>query len=236
MSPASGSSRTTIKLFRPDGRHTSLSSPFFPAPARYKADARSVEDIDYNATKKEHRLSEVITTSTIPPLAPYAFSSVPGFTEHLDSGSAGIFRSTIRDMRGRRTSTPRQTLGILSREDLRRQRAALRAFHHSRRCEDQYLRLELFPWRFHPTYVLGDFAEEDGLPSTRQSPESSGPNTRGQSSNTPVYSRTACNLPPTPSGRLGKHTVSFGAKLNSYTQLKHDRQAHLPVPNARLRP
>src|SRR5580698_3486189 len=58
---------------------------FLPGTGRFKADL-AVANIDYNATAKDP-LSLKYFYQHDPTIAPYAFSSVPGFTEHLDSGA-----------------------------------------------------------------------------------------------------------------------------------------------------
>ena len=58
---------------------------FLPGTGRFKADM-AVADLDYNATKKDTVALKYYYQHD-PTLAPYAFSSVPGFTEHLDSGA-----------------------------------------------------------------------------------------------------------------------------------------------------
>ena len=56
-----------------------------PGTGRFKADS-AVADLDWNATTKDTVAFKYYYQHD-PTLAPYAFSSVPGFTEHLDSGS-----------------------------------------------------------------------------------------------------------------------------------------------------
>ena len=58
---------------------------FLPGTGRFKADL-AVGDFDYNATQKD-TIALKYYYQHDPTLAPYAYSSVPGFTEHLDSGS-----------------------------------------------------------------------------------------------------------------------------------------------------
>ncbi len=58
---------------------------FLPGTGRFKADM-AVVDVDYNASKKD-TIALKYYYQHDPTLAPYALSSVPGFTEHLDSGA-----------------------------------------------------------------------------------------------------------------------------------------------------
>src|SRR6202041_2151052 len=58
---------------------------FLPGTGPFKADI-AVANLDYNATSKD-TIALKYYYQHDPTLAPYAYSSVPGFTEHLDSGS-----------------------------------------------------------------------------------------------------------------------------------------------------
>ena len=186
---------------------------FLPGTGRFKADL-AVANLDYNATAKD-TLSLKYFYQHDPTIAPYAFSSVPGFTEHLDSGAqvASINNtylvkpnlSTTRDHR------------LHAREELGRQRAGLRSLQHSRRLarhsRDQYLRVDLLPRRLDLQRARRLLAT--GLPSHRH-PEHR-PERGRPGSNTGVFQNRW-----QPSGdaiwTLGRHTVSFGASY-SYTQL-----------------
>ena len=88
---------------------------FLPGTGRFKADL-AVANIDYNATKKD-TVSLKYYYQHDPTLAPYAFSSVPGFTEHLDSGAQ--VASIITPTSSNPTSARTETLRFPSREDLR---------------------------------------------------------------------------------------------------------------------
>jgi hypothetical protein len=58
---------------------------FIPGTARFIADM-AVADVDYNATARDTVAMKYFYQHD-PTRAPYAYSSVPGFTEHLDAGA-----------------------------------------------------------------------------------------------------------------------------------------------------
>ena len=58
---------------------------FLPGTGRFKADM-AVANLDYNASTRDTVALKYYYQHD-PTLAPYAYSSVPGFTEHLDSGA-----------------------------------------------------------------------------------------------------------------------------------------------------
>src|SRR6202044_770399 len=58
---------------------------FLPGTGRFNADM-AVADLDYNANSRD-TVSLKYYYQHDPTVAPYASSSVPGFTNHLDSGS-----------------------------------------------------------------------------------------------------------------------------------------------------
>ena len=83
-SPASGSSRTT-HLPQP-AQHGRISTTR-SSPARGGSpQIWPLADLDYNATAKD-TLSLKYFYQHDPTLSPYSYSSVPGFTQHLDSGA-----------------------------------------------------------------------------------------------------------------------------------------------------
>ncbi len=105
-SPASGSSRM---------RRTSTLTPthtfnaFIPGAAYFIAD-QAVANLDYNATSKD-TLALKYYYQHDPTIAPYAFSNVPGFTQHLDAG-AQVF-SINNTYLVRSNLSTQETLGFL---------------------------------------------------------------------------------------------------------------------------
>jgi TonB dependent receptor len=187
---------------------------FLPGTGRFKADM-AVADIDYNATKKD-TIALKYYYQHDPTLAPYSLSSVPGFTEHLDSGAqvASINNTYLV----KPNLSTQETFGFI-REKIYE-------------TNEQPFTPEAIPAgslgtvsinEFGSTYfpgvsivnVLGNEAYDLGLPGTGIL--NIGPNAEGQSSNTGVFQNRF-----QPSGNaiwsLGKHTLTFGASY-SYTQL-----------------
>src|ERR1017187_7809389 len=95
------------KNLAPSAAH--IDNAFIPGTGRFKADL-AVADLDYNATKKD-TLSLKYFYQHDPTLSPYSYSSVPGFTEHLDSG-AQVF-SIINTLIIKPNLSTTQTFGVL---------------------------------------------------------------------------------------------------------------------------
>jgi hypothetical protein len=187
---------------------------FLPGTGRFTAD-QAVADIDYNATSKD-TLSLKYYYQQDPTIAPYAFSSVPGFTEHLDSG-AQVFSVSNTYLVTSNLSTT-QTIGYL--------RERIYASNEQPFGPDAIPggaygtgQINVFGSSYFPGVsiygVLGSVADNANLDS--HGILNIGPNAEGQSSNTGVFQNRLA-----PSGNailtLGKHTLSFGARY-SYTQL-----------------
>jgi len=186
---------------------------FLPGTGRFKADM-GVVDIDYNATKKD-TIALKYYYQHDPTSAPFSLSSVPGFTEHLDTGSqVGSINNTY-----------------LIKPNLSTQQAFGFIREKIYETNDQPFTPESIPAgsgstvsinEFGSTYfpgvsivnVLGDAAYAAGIGTGILN---IGPNAEGQSSNTGVFQN---RFQPSGSGiwSLGKHTITFGANY-SYTQL-----------------
>jgi hypothetical protein len=189
---------------------------FLPGTGRFKADLL-VADVDYNATAKD-TVSLKYYYQHDPTLAPYAYSSVPGFTEHLDSGAQVFSVSNTYLVRSNLSTT--QTLGFLREKTYVDNEqpfgpgaipggsfgtASINAFSG------------YFPG-ISVVNVLGGAGYDAGIPSSiNNGILNIGPNAEGQSSNTGAFQNRI-----QPSGNaiwtLGKHTISFGISY-SYTQL-----------------
>jgi hypothetical protein len=186
---------------------------FLPGTGRFKADM-AVADVDYNATAKD-TLALKYYYQHDPTLAPYAFSSVPGFTQHLDSG-AQVF-SIINTYLVKSNLSTTQTLGLLREKTYGDNE---QPFGPSAIPGGAYGTgsINEFGSKYFPGVsiynVLGGTASAAGVSTGILN---IGPNAEGQSSNTGVFQNRL-----QPSGdavwTLGKHTVSFGASY-SYTQL-----------------
>jgi hypothetical protein len=190
-----------------------IDNAFLPGTGRFTADL-GVADLDYNATSKD-TLALKYFYQHDPTLAPYAYSSVPGFTEHLDSG-AQVFSITNSYIVKSNLSTT-QTIGILREKNYgtNQQPFGPDAIPGGAAGTAS---INVFGSKYFPGVsiynVLGKY-QPVGQPS--QAILNIGPNAEGQSANTGVFQNRL-----SPSGNaiwiLGKHTVSFGASY-SYTQL-----------------
>jgi Carboxypeptidase regulatory-like domain/TonB dependent receptor len=187
---------------------------FLPGTGRFKADM-AVANIDYNATTRD-TLSLKYYYQHDPTLAPYAYSSVPGFTEHLDSG-AQVF-SIINTYLVKSNLSTTQTMGFIREKTWMDNE---QPFGPSAIPGGSLgtVSINQFGSNYFPgvsiVNVLGDAAYNAGLESTGIL--NIGPNAEGQSPNTGVFQnrwQPSANAIWT----LGKHTVSFGVNY-SYTQL-----------------
>jgi hypothetical protein len=203
-----------------DTNSTSLSAErgqyfdaFLPGTGRFKADM-AVADLDYNATSRD-TVSVKYYYQHDPTLAPYAFSSVPGFTEHLDSGAQVVSLTNSFLIKSNLSTT--ETLGFLREKTYADNE---QPFGPASIPGGSYgtASINTFGSNYFPGIsvynVLGSAGEGAGVGGGILN---IGPNAEGQSSNTGVFQNRwmpSANAVWT----LGKHTVSFGANY-SYTQL-----------------
>ena len=190
---------------------THTDNAFIPGAAYFIAD-QAVANLDYNATSKD-TLALKYYYQHDPTIAPYAFSNVPGFDQHLDAGSQ-VF-SINNTYLVRSNLSTQQTLGFL-REKLYSTNE--QAFGPSNIPGGAYpsASIDTFGSTYFPgvtiVHALGDFAE----PGTNDS-LNIGPNAESQSSNTGMFQNRL-----QPSGNAiwtrGKHTIGFGGSY-SFTQL-----------------
>jgi hypothetical protein len=185
-----------------------------PGTGRFKAD-QLVADLDYNVTSKD-TLALKYYYQHDPTIAPYAYSSVPGFTEHLDSG-AQVFSINNTYLIKPNLSTT-ETLGFLREKNWADNEqpfgpgaipgGSLGTVSINEFGSNYFPGVSIYN-------VLGSAAGNAGISSTGVL--NIGPNAEGQGTNVGVFQNRL-----TPSGNaiwsLGKHTVSFGA-IYSYTQL-----------------
>jgi len=186
-----------------------ISDAFLPGTGRFTADM-AVADLDYNATSKDTVALKYYYQHD-PTLAPYSYSNVPGFTEHLDAG-AQVFSITNTLLIKSNLSTT-QTLGFL-REKIYADNEQPFGPSNVPGCSNC---INEFGSNYFPGVsiynVLGDY-QPSGVSSAVLN---IGPNAEGQASNTGAFQNRLA-----PSGNaiwtIGKHTISFGANY-SYTQL-----------------
>jgi hypothetical protein len=199
------------------GSTLSVQHPFnavLPGTGRFKADI-AVADLDYNATSKD-TLALKYYYQHDPTLAPYAYSSVPGFTQHLDAG-AQVF-SIINTYLVKSNLSTTESLGFI-REKIfgtNEQPFGPKAIPGGNQGT---VSINEFGSNYFPGVsiynVLGAAAGAAGLNGTGVL--NIGPNAEGQAPNTGAFQN---RIQPSASGiwTLGKHTVSFGTTY-SYTQL-----------------
>ncbi|WP_255484203.1 TonB-dependent receptor [Granulicella sp. 5B5] len=186
---------------------------FLPGTGRFKADT-AVANIDYNATSKD-TLSLKYFYQHDPTLAPYAYSSVPGFTEHLDSG-AQVF-SIINTYLVKSNLSTTESLGFL-REKIYADNEQPFGPGAIPGGSIGTASINEFGSNYFPGVsiynVLGDAAYNAGVSTGVLN---IGPNAEGQASNVGVFQN---RLQPAGNGiwTIGKHTISFGTSY-SYTQL-----------------
>jgi Carboxypeptidase regulatory-like domain/TonB dependent receptor len=189
-----------------------VDNAFIPGTARFKADM-AIGDLDYNATSKD-TLALKYFYQHDPILAPFAYSSVPGFTQHLDSG-AQVF-SIINSLIIRPNLSTTQTIGFI-REKIygtNEQPFGPGSIPGGNAGTGS---INMFGSSYFPGVsvynVLGKY-QPAGISSAILN---IGPNAEGQAPNTGVFQNRLA-----PSGNAiwtkGKHTLSFGANY-SYTQL-----------------
>jgi hypothetical protein len=186
---------------------------FLPGTGRFKADM-AVADLDYNISNKD-TLSAKYYYQHDPTLAPYAYSSVPGFTEHLDSG-AQVFSITNTYLARSNFSTT-ETVGFIREKNYADNEqpfgpagipgGAVGTGSINEFGSSYFPGVSIYN-------VLGNAAYNAGVSTGVLN---IGPNAEGQASNTGVFQN---RIQPSGNGilTLGKHTISFGTSY-SYTQL-----------------
>jgi hypothetical protein len=189
-----------------------LDNAFIPGTGRFTADL-AVADVDYNASKKD-TLSLKYFYQHDPTFSPYAYSSVPGFSEHLDSGAQVASISNSYLVKTNLSTT--ETLGFIREKNWGDN---VQAFGPSAIPGGAAGTgaINMFGSNYFPGVsiynILGQY-QPSGVSNVYLN---IGPNAESQSANTGMFQNRLA-----PSGNaiwmLGKHTVSFGASY-SYTQL-----------------
>ncbi len=190
-----------------------LDNAFIPGTGRFTGDL-AVADLDFNASSKD-TLSMKYFYQHDPTVAPYSYSSVPGFDEHLDSGAQ--VASIINTLIVKSNLSTTETLGILREKNWGEN---VQPFGPSSIPGGAAGTgsINVFGSNYFPGIsiynVLGS-SQPIGIPS--QAVLNIGPNAESQSANTGVFENRLA-----PSGdaiwTLGKHTLSFGGSY-TYTQL-----------------
>jgi hypothetical protein len=189
-----------------------LDNAFIPGTGRFTADT-AVANIDYNATSKD-TLALKYFYQHDPTIAPYSYSSVPGFTEHLDSGAQEF--SIVNTFIIKSNLSTTETLGFLREKDWGENEQPFSPSSIPGGTAGTGS-INVFGSSYFPGIsvynVLGNYQP----PGTAQAILNIGPNAEGQAPNTGMFQNRL-----SPSGNaiwmLGKHTIAFGASY-SYTQL-----------------
>ena len=199
-----------LKGAAPTAAH--LDNAFLPGTGRFTADM-AVADIDYNATSKD-TLALKYFYQHDPANAPYSYSSVPGFSEHLDSGAqvASITNSYIV----KSNLSTSETFGFI-REKIWGTNEQPFGPNAIPGGSVGTASINMFGSKYFPGISVYNVLGNDQPSGTSQAILNIGPNAEGQAPNTGVFQNRW-----SPSGNaiwmLGKHTLSFGANYG-YTQL-----------------
>jgi len=189
-----------------------VDNAFLPGTGRFTADM-AVADIDYNATSKD-TLALKYFYQHDPALAPYSYSSVPGFTEHLDSGAqvASITNSYIV----KTNLSTSETFGFI-REKIWGTNEQPFGPSSIPGGSAGTASINMFGSNYFPGVSVYNVLGGSQPAGTSTAILNIGPNAEGQAANTGVFQNRW-----SPSGNaiwmLGKHTLSFGASYG-YTQL-----------------
>lgn len=189
-----------------------IDNAFIPGTGRFKADM-AVGDVDYNATGKDTIALKYFYQHD-PAIAPYSYSSVPGFAEHLDSGSQVASITNTLNLKTNLSTT--QTFGFI-REKIWGDNEQAFGPDAIPGGSVGTASINVFGSKYFPGIsvynVLGSYQPL----GTSTAILNIGPNAEGQAANTGVFQNRW-----SPSGNaiwiLGKHTMSFGASYG-YTQL-----------------
>jgi hypothetical protein len=172
-----------------------------------------VADLDYNASSKD-TLSLKYFYQHDPTLAPYAYSSVPGFTEHLDSGAQ--VASIINTLIIKPNLSTTQTLGVIREKNYADNEQPFGPTSIPGGSAGTGS-INMFGSNYFPGISVYNVLGNDQPSGVSQAILDIGPNAEGQASNTGVFQNRLA-----PSGdaiwTLGKHTLSFGGSY-TYTQL-----------------
>ncbi|HTB97625.1 MAG TPA: carboxypeptidase regulatory-like domain-containing protein [Terracidiphilus sp.] len=189
-----------------------VDNAFLPGTGRFTADM-GVADLDYNATKKD-TLSLKYFYQHDPAIAPYSYSSVPGFDEHLDSGSQVGSITNTYVVKSNLSTT--QTMGFI-REKIwgdNQQPFGPDSIPGGTAGTGS---MNVFGSKYFPGVSVYNVLGNSQPAGTSTAILNIGPNAEGQAPNTGVFQNRLA-----PSGNaiwiLGKHTVSFGGAY-TYTQL-----------------
>jgi len=189
-----------------------LDNAFIPGTGRFTADL-AVANLDYIATKRD-TISFKYFYQHDPTISPYSYSSIPGFTEHLDSGAQ--VASLINTLVIKSNLSTTQTLGILREKNWadNEQPFGPGSIPGGSAATGS---INAFGSTYFPGVSIYNILGANQPAGLSAAYLNLGPNAESQSTNTGVFQNRLA-----PSGNaiwiLGKHTLSFGASY-TYTQL-----------------
>jgi hypothetical protein len=189
-----------------------LDNAFIPGTGYFTSD-QGVADVDYNATSKD-TLALKYYYQHDPTIAPYSYSSVPGFTEHLDSGAQEFSINNSLILKSNLSTT--ETIGFLREKNWGDNSQAIAPSSIPGGAYGTGS-INTFGSNYFPgisvVNILGQYQPSGISPVYLNI----GPNAESQSANTGMFQNRL-----SPSGNaiwiLGKHTLNIGAAY-SYTQL-----------------
>ena len=189
-----------------------IDNAFIPGAGRFTADL-AVADLDWNPSSKDTLATKYFYQHD-PTLSPYSYSSIPGFTEHLDSGAqvASIINTLI--LKPNLSTT--QTLGVIREKNYgdNEQPFGPGSIPGGSAGTGS---INVFGSNYFPGISVYNVLGDNQPSGFSQAILNIGPNSEGQASNTGMFQNRIA-----PSGdaiwTLGKHTVSFGGSY-TYTQL-----------------
>jgi hypothetical protein len=189
-----------------------LDNAFIPGTGRFTGDL-AVADLDFNASTKD-TLALKYFYQHDPTIAPYSYSSVPGFDEHLDSGAQVAAITNTFIIKSNLSTT--QTLGVIREKNWGDN---VQPFGPSSIPGGAAGTgsINMFGSNYFPGVSIYNVLGANQPAGVSNVYLNIGPNAESQSSNTGVFQNRLA-----PRGDaiwlLGKHTVSFGASY-TYTQL-----------------
>jgi hypothetical protein len=192
--------------------YSHIDNAFIPGVGRFNAD-QAVADLDYDATKKD-TLSLKYFYQHDPTLAPYTYSSVPGFTEHLDSGAQ--VASIINTLVIKSNLSTTQTMGFIREKNWadNEQPFGPNSIPGGTAGTGS---INVFSSGYFPGVSIYNVLGSNQPGGVAPVYLNIGPDAESQSANTGVFQNRFA-----PSGDaiwiLGRHTLSFGGAY-TYTQL-----------------
>ncbi|MGB6688934.1 MAG: carboxypeptidase regulatory-like domain-containing protein [Terracidiphilus sp.] len=189
-----------------------IDNAFIPGTAYFKADL-AVANLDYNASSKD-TIALKYYYQHDPTTAPFSYSSVPGFTEHLDSG-AQVF-SIINSYIVKTNLSTSQTIGVLREKDYGDNEQAFGPNSIPGGSAGTGS-INVFGSNYFPGISVYNVLGNNQPSGISQAILNIGPNAEGQAPNTGVFQN---RLAPSANAIwiLGKHTLAFGGNY-TYTQL-----------------